>query len=465
MMPAETPDPETQAANAVVAEGAERFLEAFRRTVREVPAYRAILDAENLNPGQVRGPEDLTRLPLLDKQRVFGEHRLADLCVGGTLADAALVYSSSGHSGTFSFGVESREDLARGAAGLEMHLDALFGALERPTLLVNCLPMGVRIPTRTLPVAETSVRTDAIVAVLRALRHEFDQFILIGEHLLQKKVVDEGADADPGWEDLCVHVVTGAEFISESWRGYMAARLGVDGADPRQGMVGINMGLSELSVSIFRDTPRLARLRRRADEDPDLRREIFGSEARVTPEILQYDPRHTWLETVPDKAGRPELVVSTLDPERTLPLLRYRTGDHVALRPYADLREILERTGNADLLPPHPLPVGLIYGRNPGLDLPGGGRVTVADVKDVLYRDHEAARDWTGLFHLTPAEDGMGAVEIEAREGHPPSARAAEALEDRLAALVGERVPVAVRPYGRFQYGWGFNYERKPSYV
>ena len=97
---------ETAEPSAIVAAGERRLLAAFRRAAADVPAYRRLLAERGLEAGEVVDLETFRdRVPILDKERVFGRHRLRDLCVGGRLDDAALFYSSSGASGAFSYGV------------------------------------------------------------------------------------------------------------------------------------------------------------------------------------------------------------------------------------------------------------------------------------------------------------------------------------------------------------------------
>jgi hypothetical protein len=78
------------------------LLAAFRRAARDVPAYGQILAAAGVAPQMITTVEQFCdRVPILDKRSIFEGHRLRDLCVGGTLRDVGLFYTSSGHSGVF----------------------------------------------------------------------------------------------------------------------------------------------------------------------------------------------------------------------------------------------------------------------------------------------------------------------------------------------------------------------------
>jgi phenylacetate-CoA ligase len=457
----ETADPA-----AIVAAGERALLAAFRRAAAEVPAYRDRLAERGVAAGEVRDLGTFrARVPILDKESVFKDGcPLRNLCAGGKLDGIATFHSSSGHSGTFSYGVETHTEARRAAVAIEFLLDVLFDLFRRRALLINCLPMGVKVHTRTVPVAETGVRSDVVLALVRVLADEFEQFILVGESLFLKKVIDEGADAGVPWHALLVHAVTGGEFIAEGYRCYLDHMLGSDSADGRRGMVALNMGLSELSLSIFRDSPDLVRIRRLAGEDPALRHALFGRDAAVCPEILQYDPRQTWLETASDEAGRLHLLVSVLDPCRKVPLIRYNTHDRVTLMGYRDLVEVLRASGHPSLAPRFHLPVGIIWGKDEGVVLPGGARLSPIHVKDALFCTVALARHITGLFHI--ARDPGGVIlRVQAREGVTPVPEMAKTVEQHVRACAGEAVPVEVLPYGEFRHGCEFNYEKKPKYL
>jgi len=452
-------------AERIAAHGHRRALEVFRLAARTVPAYRRRLEAAGLRPEAVTTIDQFRSLvPILDKSTVFGAHPLRDLCFGGSLDDAAFFHSSSGASGAFSFGVGTRAGTARAATGVEFILDINFDIFKRRTLLINALPMGVRIPTRTLAVADAGIRADVVGALVKGLADDFDQFILVGEHLLLKKAIEEGADSGIPWRNLVVHVVTGGEFISETFRTYLGHLLGTDSDTPGRGRIMLNMGLSELTLSIFQDTRHTMRIRRAAQEDQPLRYALFGEGTAVCPEIMQYNPTRTYLETVPDAAGRPELVVSLFGPDLVLPLIRYNTHDIVGLMDYATLSSILRKHGRGDLIPPAHLPVGLIRGKDQAVDLGPADRISVVDVKEALYRDFDVAGRVTGFFRLMK-EQGRAVLVVQLRGGRAAAQGSADSLGRCLAELTPCPVEVRLVPYEGYPYSFDLNYEVKPRYI
>ena len=91
------------------------------------------------------------------------------------------VLTSSGHSGVFSFGVNTADNIERSAKSIDMVLQYFIGVDERSTLLINCLPMGVRFNTGAAVVAETSVPDGMVYALIEKFKDDFDQIVLFGK--------------------------------------------------------------------------------------------------------------------------------------------------------------------------------------------------------------------------------------------------------------------------------------------
>ena len=428
----------------LVMEEQKRILRTFRRAARHVPAYGRILEQHGVDPAEITSVEAFKqKVPIIDKETIFSANELRDLCIDGHLDDVASFYSSSGHTGVFSFGVETWEDAQRIPLGLEFALHNTFRVLDRKTLVINCLPMGIKIHTRTLPLAETGVRADVIWAIIRKVKDDFDQFLLIGEHLFLKELIEGGPDNGVSWKDLVVHIITGAEYIAENFRGYLASLLGVDFDRPEKGIVGVNFGLSELSLSIFRENSHTVRIRRLAHGDHDFRRALYGRDMPSCPNIMQYNPHQAFIETVRSPEGRSELVVTMVAPDMKLPLIRYNTKDVVELMTHEALAGILREHGHESLLPPLHLPVGMICGKCKPLTTPDGQEVHPEEVKEAIYFDHEVAGNLTGNFRLCLEKGGVTLL-VQLREGG---------------------IRVRLLPYREFPYGFIRDFERKPQYV
>jgi phenylacetate-CoA ligase len=75
-------------------------LDLFRSVAATVPAYRAFLAEQGIDPAGVRSFADFQVLPLLTKQNYLRRYPLAELCRDGMLESCDMVAVSSGLTGT-----------------------------------------------------------------------------------------------------------------------------------------------------------------------------------------------------------------------------------------------------------------------------------------------------------------------------------------------------------------------------
>ncbi len=436
--------------------GERRALGAFRRAAARVPAYQELLAEGGVSPGDIRTLADLTeRCPVLTKETTFGRFSLHQLCQPGALDQLATVVTSSGHGGRLAFGLSTWAQAGRGRRDIDLALEHAFAVDSYRTLLINCLPMGVRFSSDVVTVAEVSVREDMALALASNFGPYYDQIILVGDPLFLKRLSDTARDQGIDWGAMRVNVVIGEEPFGENFRGYLAARLGVDLESGSGGLIGSSMGVGELGLNLFHETRETIALRRRAARDPALARLLFGSAelSGAPPMLFVYNPLRVFVETLgadadADGGGFGRLTVTLVEGSAPLPLVRYQTGDlarRVAVDPGAEslaLPLIAVAGAEADRLP--------------------DGR-TVTDYKDALYIDHEVADALSGAFRLEWGEGGPR-LHLQLRQG---AAEAAD-LRARLGQLLpGELAPEAlvVWPFETFPFGMTLDYERKFDYL
>ena len=455
----------TADSEALSAGTADRVLRIFQKTARTVPAYRRLLEQEGIAACKVDSLDAFHRqVPIIDKRSWFG-NALKEICTGGNLDGIASFYSSSGQTGFFSYGVETRQEQKNAALSVEFALQQAFQALDRKSLLINCLPMGVRLHTRSLPVAETSVREDVIWSLLRKLEGEFEQFILIGEHPFLKHVI-EGGSAGPNpidWPKLRIHAVTGAEYVAENFRTYLASLLGMDVENPDSGKVIVNYGLSELSVSIAQENWHTIQIRRLAHTNLRFREALCGGDCAFCPNVMQYYPSQVYLETQRLQSDREELVVTMLDIHRRIPIIRYNTGDCAQIASHGDIARLLHDFGRTDLIPPLRLPFVLLRGKCKGL--PSSSAIIYPEmIKEALYGDVRIAAAITGNFSLRDGES-TAEVLVQLKEALKPSAEIQESLRRQIAHSFGTAIIVKPVAYKDYSFGIRHDFERKNQYL
>jgi phenylacetate-CoA ligase len=431
---------------------------AFHDAAGEVPAYARILSEHGVDPAAVRDLDDFRRqVPIVDKAATFGRFPVAALCRGGELGRPAGVLTSSGHSGQFAYGLYDAAAAADEARRVDDALDRLLGVRRRATLLINAMPMGVKVPTRACTLAETSVREDMVTALVAQLGRHYEQLILVADAAFLKLVLEHGRQRGIDWRALRVHTIVGEEPLAENARKYLEGLLGCDPAHPDRGVVGSSMGVAERGLNLLYEVPPLVALRRALHDSVPLRRRLLGPEATCAPLLFTYDPSRAFVEVVAD--GR--LVVSLL-PRRLLPLIRYHTGDVAA----AVGPDMLAAAADAAGLPAawfDGLPVVMVHGRGECARA-GEQDVTAEQVKEGVYLDALLAAQTTANFRLASGER-EASVRIQLSPGVAAGPALDEAFREAISHYV--RAPVSVRceRYERFGDGMTLDYERKFDYL
>jgi len=440
----------------------DRLLAELRRAADQVPAYRILLDEHGVRADQVVDVRTFSRLcPLLSRNNTFARFSLPQLSVGGKLRDIADVLTSSGHGGRFSFGVISRKEAAASASFVDTAMDRLFAVKSRATLVINCLPMGVVFSSRCMTVATTSVREDMAIGLVQAFGDGYEQIILVGDPLFMKRLLDHGAAEAVDWRRYHVSAIVGEEIFGEHFRGYMAQELGLDLDRPEHGYIMSSLGVAELGLNLGFETPATIALRRLAAGNPAFACDVFGRDTgsgMSLPMVFTFDPERTFIEVVDaDDDGYGKLTISMLDPDRSIPLLRYQTGDMARLLDRDEVGAAVRRHGGREW----DLPAALLalQGRH-GEALPNSAHVGI--YKDALYANHEIARHLTGAVRLTFSGSAC-TMHVQLVRGQAPEAALEQGILQEIAADVRPR-RLVLWPYAAFPYGMGLDYERKFSY-
>lgn len=443
--------------------GEQRVLRAFRRAASRVPAYMEILAEHGVDPRDIRSIAEFQSLcPTLNKNNTFARFSLEALCVASALDNLAGVMTSSGHGARFGYGLSTRAQAQHTSDAIDLGLEYAFQVDSIKTLLINCLPMGVRFSSNSVAVAETSVREDMAVALATEFGSFFGQIIFVGDPLFLKLLTDYARDHGVNWKKHRMHLIIGEETFGENYRNYLADHFHIDADDPSGGMIGSSMGVGELGLNLFYETPQTIKLRRQAHANPEFFEALFGvsPKAAPLPMLFVYNPLRCHVETVgTDAAGYGDLTVSMSDLESALPLLRYQTGDIARLLSQQDIARACARAGlplPGNLL----LPIIALKGREKDR-LPDG--TYTGQYKDALYARRDIAIKLTGAFRLEHDPGESMLIHVQLRRGF----QAEDGLRERIASeFPGAILPeqVCIWAYDQFPFGMTLDYERKFSY-
>lgn len=436
-------------------------LQAFHRAAASVPAYRTILKEVGIDAAKIERAADFFTLPILDKAGTFQRFPIEELCRDGEIGRLGSVLTSSGHSGIFAFGLNDAETLPAFSAWIDDLLDLLFQVRLKRTLLINCLPMGVKVPTQVCTLAETSVRPDMAISLVKSLGRHFAQIILVGEAAFIKHVLELGRQSRIDWRQPLVHIILGEEPLAENARKYFEEIVGTDVARPQDGIIASSMGVAEIGLNLFSEIPPaspLIALRRLLHEDAGWRRRVLGP-GKVVPSLFTYDPRRIFTEF--DAAGR--LILTTLEPYLRIPLIRYATGDRGRfLQLPEEIRPDLEASGISWTVL-RALPIVAIDGRGEHASA-GEAPVYPEEIKEGLYRDHSLAALTTANFRLVSGATRVR-VRIQLSRGVPRTAEIENGFRTAISHYVAAPIEVVCEPYENFVSGMSLDYERKFSYL
>ena len=246
------------------------------------------------------------------------------------MADAAELLTSSGATGFFSVGVTSRAERRAQERTLDLIIRSLGGGEESSTLVLNCLPMGICIPTRLATVATPSVHLEMAAELLDRAGSASTASSSPPSRFPQGDRRDGAARQGPGFARpggrlLRRRRVGGRELAPLRVRA-LRLRRGSDRAAGRAGVDGRRRGGPARAARDARpargppgalDSP--SRAWRCSDRDPG-----------YSPTLLTWDPNRLYMEGDGTTTGSAHWSSTALT-RRLLPLVRYDLDDEADL--------------------------------------------------------------------------------------------------------------------------------------
>lgn len=326
-------------------------------------------------------------IPVVDKADLFGSARSPrDLLATPGLEGLAHLLLSSGSSGEArSWSAMTEACLAREQRRLTRALVDVWGVAPASSLLViNALPAG---PSLGLP-GSMSVSTgpdrDAVVELLRGWAKEFERVLMVGEPWFVKAALEHARAADFELASINLSLALGGEWLPEGLRSYLAELCNFD-VEAEPGRILSSLGCGEAGLHLGWETAATTLLRRVAEREELAC--LCGRALAVAPCFMTYDPEAFFVEFVGS-----ELVLTSLDPERALPLIRYRLGDRGGFVEWERARALLRRT-QPELAEVLPKPLIWLAGRSREPWVPVFAEALAAQREDLVLL--------TGAFFLS----------------------------------------------------------------
>lgn len=436
--------------------GEKEIIPAFTRASSRLPAYKQILIEKKVNAEGIKDIISFRKLaPIITKNDIFPRFGARDLCLDGNFGDVESIMLSSGFSGSFSIDMSTGADHRNLKKMVDFGLQLGFNIDGKKTLLINTLPMGVRVET-SIPIAETSVREDLAVGVIGKFNGNFEQILVIGDPNFLKKLLEYGIENGIDWHKLNVSLISGGDFITENMRVYLETLIGANSA--KGNALAITMGITELGMNLFHETEDTIKIRKLLVKDKSLYKALFGDEQKLIPLIMHYYPNRVFLESVPDNCPDSDLVFSMLSPALKTPLIRYSPGDCGKIFQYSEIKKILIEKDYPDFIPKLKLPIVALFGRRNNFVNIGGIKFFSEEVSEILYADFDVAKSITGNFVINKS----GLIEIQLGKKYTDILPKLKKLFYEYKGIVPK---MKIYGYSDFPYQRDIDYERKFRHI
>jgi phenylacetate-CoA ligase len=437
--------------------GPERAaLRSFQRAARCSQGYRDHLEHHGIDHRAVR---NLAEVPYTDKRSVFSDD-IEPWLTGGRVADAAELITSSGSSGLFSLGVTSHAERRGQERAIDATLRALGASDSSPTLLLNCLPMGITVPTRLATVATPSVHVEMATELLARAGRRFDRVVIASEPLFLKELGETALRVHgPEFSDRVVACFVGGEWVAESWRRYVAGLFGFAPDERSRAGVLVSMGAAEAGLHVLTETPALRAVRAACDSQSG-RERLLGEDRGYTPLLLEWDARRIHLEEREHTDGARTLVATALE-RRLMPLVRYDLDDEGCILHPGEVNAAMADLGCGVRIDS---PVAAVWGRRTTRVQGEGWSLRPEAVKEGIFSTAAHAGSLTGRFRIGVA-GGAPHVHVQMRDGGRPAPRLERHLSELIGATTGVPVQVQIHAYRDYPFHDAGDFQHKPVYV
>jgi len=401
---------------------AEKIINLFRDVATNVPAYKAFLAQNQINPDNIQTFEDFQKLPPLTKDNYLKCYSLADFCRHGKIESCDMIAASSGSTGKPTFWLRFFTDELEIATRFEQIFYDSFFADTKPTLAVICFALGTWVggmfttnccrylSSKGYPVTVISPGTNKteILRVLEELSPNFEQTVLLGYPPFLKDVIDTGIARGMELKPHNLKFVMAGEVFSEEWRNLVGERIGSQ--NPRYDFASL-YGTADAGV-LGNETPLSICIRQFLAQNPDAARNLFG-ESRL-PTLVQYDPMNRFFEVIANSSlsNREGVERGTLlfSGDNGIPLIRYNILDNGGIITYDAMLQFLSEWGfnplealsnNRGI---RNLPFVFVFGRSNFTISYFGANIYPENIKVGL--EQPVIRDWvTGKFVMQIQED------------------------------------------------------------
>lgn len=279
-----------------------------------------------------------------------------------------------------------------------------FFARGHRTALLQARPAGALLRSTVAEAFDAAPSLIGVLDLWRTLLTRYDQVVILGDPILLKAVVEEGAGRH-GWGRLGdLHLIPTGRSHTEGWRDYLQSYL-----HPQSRILGF-VEVPELGGPVFFETPESVQIRKSAQKDRRLQSLLFGKETRLAPAIFEYNPDKISIELLASspETTQKELILTQRPANGLMPLI-VRNGRYSGrIIGKEELLKKLKDSGYTDALPSFQSPLVTLQ-QPSGTQNAWHADITREALEEGLYRSPTAASEVTGRYVMRP---GIHGVEI-----------------------------------------------------
>lgn len=327
--------------------GQKNAFDLFRFVAKDVPAYKQLLDENNINPQEIKGVQDFHRLPVIDKESYLKKYPYLDLFPNRNLLEITTVSATSGTTGESFYIPRNEAQDFQYEYIAEIFLRNQFEIDKKSTLGIIGFGLGIwiggiftykvlnkiAVKGYKLSLIPVGPNKELFLKSFKKFAPFYAQIILMGYPPFIKDIIDEASSSGIDWKNYSIKILTATETFSEEFRDYIAQRGAIKNI--YEDIVNI-YGTVELGT-MAHETALSTLIRKIAVKTPEVFKAVF-SKANRLPTLAQYHPYIIFFEEV---SG--ELIASGYG--SSIPLIRYRFPDRGDVIPFDSMRERLQGVG------------------------------------------------------------------------------------------------------------------------
>ncbi len=423
----------------------EKAVAAFNHAVKLFPSYRAYLKKTGFKNVPINDINAFKKyVPSLNKEWLSKNSYLAEVLKNFTIDEPPTFLISSGSSGVFSFGIHSRRQAVQQAQFLNIFLHNYFNIFTERTLIINCLAQGVHLPPVSAAITDIGPRTEALLYLLKTFSPNFAQTLVVGDNYFIKNSLEQGLNDGLDYSKMRLHLILGGVYLPEALRDHLYKLI-----NPKKNSgthsVFSSMGISEFGLNLFFESHETIRWRQELEANSGLIETTLNNYPQYTPMVFNYFPDSIYIEEV-----NQQLIITNLEEESPLPLIRYESQDKVKIIP----RESELNSSKSSLV--------LMYGKDDSVNF-RGKKIYPQQIQQGLYENFRTASTVTGLFRLNKAKNSL-TLEIQLKKGVKSNKTLICQFQQASISHIDVDIPVEIFAYGDFPCGMELDYQRKFKY-